>query len=282
MCRTIILVGTLLIALSTQTAPVAVFHGLGDACINSGMNEFTKFIGKELGVVSHCFETGKGFSESMNHQVEKACDEIKKHKDFQGDFSVIGLSQGGLIARYIVEECNTAGKVKNLVSVGGPQMGVAKFPHCDKKSIDCDLMNSVTDDVVYSKLTQSSVGPAGYFRKYNNEEAYQKGSSFLAPLNNESGSINPEFKSKFSLLERVQLIMFSEDTMIIPKETAWFGFWDKDKNIQSYRSTNLYKNELIGLKKLDQSGRLNFDSIEGDHLQFKNQDILDKMIPFLR
>ena len=46
--------------------------------------------------------------QSFEKQNQTACEKVKK--DFANqDIAVVGLSQGGLIARYIVEECDFGG-----------------------------------------------------------------------------------------------------------------------------------------------------------------------------
>jgi triacylglycerol esterase/lipase EstA (alpha/beta hydrolase family) len=42
----------------------------------------------------------------------------------------MGYSQGGLIGRYIAETCDTKYPINNLLTLGGPNMGVEKIPHC--------------------------------------------------------------------------------------------------------------------------------------------------------
>lgn len=52
----------------------------------------------------------------------------------------MGLSQGGLIARYIAERCDVKGKVRNMVTFGTPHAGVSAIPHCSSGYI-CDFIN---------------------------------------------------------------------------------------------------------------------------------------------
>ena len=63
----------------------------------------------------------------------------------------MGLSQGSLLARYIVEKCPIKGKVRNYVSIGGPNMGVNEIPGCAKGEI-CEYINLVARNLVYFKL----------------------------------------------------------------------------------------------------------------------------------
>ena len=43
--------------------------------------------------------------------------------------------------------------------------------------------------------------------------------------------------------------MFEDDTMIIPKETAWFGFYDVDgETLVKMEDSDFYKQDYIGMK----------------------------------
>jgi palmitoyl-protein thioesterase len=66
-------------------------------------------------------------------------------------YLISGLSQGALLARYIIEECNFGGKVKRFLSIGGPHMGVSALPHCEDNII-CRPINTLTKSMVYSDL----------------------------------------------------------------------------------------------------------------------------------
>ncbi len=54
-------------------------------------------------------------------------------------------------------------------------------------------------------------------------------------------------------LENLTLIKFAEDTMIVPKETAWFqSYKENTTEIQELEETDFYKNDMLGLKTLDE------------------------------
>ena len=99
----------------------------------------------------------------------------------------MGLTQGALLARYIVESCPIKGKVRNWASIGGPNMGVSDIPHCFSGPL-CKVVNAVARDFVYTGLIQNMIGPAGYFRDVWHEKQYMNGSVFLPYLNNEEQS----------------------------------------------------------------------------------------------
>jgi palmitoyl-protein thioesterase len=64
---------------------------------------------------------------ALDEQVKAGCEKIKNDPDFNnGPITIVGTSQGGLIARSVVETCDL--DVQNLFTFGGPHMGVSDFP----------------------------------------------------------------------------------------------------------------------------------------------------------
>ena len=276
----------LVAAVSAKRLPTAVFHGMGDQCINPGMHDFTRELGKQTGAYARCVEVGAGAATSLfknfQRQAEMDCEAVLADENFQGEFNVLGLSQGALIARYIAESCPVKGQVRNLSSIGGPNMGVADIPQCFEGQI-CSIVNYVARDLVYYELIQDIVGPAGYFRDPWHMDRYLSGSVFLPYLNNETGEADAmaSNKERFSALNGVQLIMFTEDSMVFPKESEWFHQLDQDNNVIPLEETDFYINDYIGLRALNEAGRVHFESIVGDHLQFTDEDIAKTIVPFL-
>lgn len=261
---------------------MAVFHGLGDLCLNPGMISITKHIGKQIGAKAKCIESGAfvfSIFESFEYQAKKACNKILKDPDFQGEFSVFGLSQGGLIARYIAEKCPTKKPVRNLVTMGAPHTGVAAFPHCFH-GIICAPINFVVKHLVYIGLVQDFVGPAGYFRDPAQEQTYIKHSIFLSGLNNEK-TADANAVQRLSQINKAMLIQFEHDTMIYPKESAQFSELQKDGSITPFNQTAIYKEDHVGLKQPYLDGKIQFGNIVGDHLQFSYADLDEMAIPTL-
>jgi palmitoyl-protein thioesterase len=162
----------------------------------------------------------------FDKQAQIACNNLMADSNLVGPISVIGLSQGSLLARYISESCPFNGDVKRMVTIGGPHMGVANVPNCHK-GIICNGINFIAKSFVYYRFFQAHIGPAGYFRNPKNLSKYLNKSVFLPDLNNER-NFNIVKKERFLKLEKLMLIMFDQDTMIDPKETAWFGFYAED------------------------------------------------------
>ena len=122
------------------------------------------------------------------------------------------------------------GKVRNVVTLGGPHMGVDAVPHCFE-GVACKIVNTVAKKFVYSEWAQNWIAPAGYFRDVANIKGYLKGSVFLPALNNENQSQNAEYAalrtSRFSSVNAAMFVMFDSDSVIYPKQTAWFQALDR-------------------------------------------------------
>ena len=114
---------------------------------------------------------------------------------------------------------------------------------------------------------------------------YEEDSVFLPALNNENTAVQGDFaalkKEKFSSLNGAMLVMFNQDTVIYPKQTAWFQTLDDKGEVLPLNATDFYNNDYIGLKSLTEAGKVHYVSVEGNHLQFSEDDIQNTFIPFL-
>ena len=106
-------------------------------------------------------------------------------------------------------------------------------------------------------------------------------SVFLPYLNNMKNTTE-EKRIAMESLNAALFIMFSNDTMIYPKETAWFHELQADyATILPMEQTNLYTQNLNGLKTLNEAGKLTFLEWPGAHLQFTKEQIREVIAPFL-
>ena len=83
-------------------------------------------------------------------------------------------------------------------------------------------------------------------------------------------------------LNKVLLIKFKDDSMIIPKETAHFEFFDENDNVVLLSDSDFYKKDYLGVRKLVEEKKVQFVELKGDHLQFSYSDIDKYMIPNLQ
>jgi len=79
------------------------------------------------------------------------------------------------------------------------------------------------------------------------------------------------------------MVRFTEDTMVQPIASEWFGFYaeGQDDTTISLQNSTLYQQDWIGMKTLDEQNKLQFFSVVGDHLQFTDEWFYENMIPLL-
>lgn len=275
-------------ALATKPLPFIVLHGIGDECRNQGLYEFTQILINMSGAVGFCIEIGNGASDSffmrLDKQADLVCEQVKSISELKDGYNMVGLSQGNVVARAVIEFCDGGPPVHNFVSLGGPHAGTASIPGCALMSL-CKLANALIRLGVYSPFVQNHLAPSGYVKIPNDIDAYHKGSLFLPKLNNEIASNrNETYKKRLESLNHLVLIMFQQDAILIPPQTAWFGYYAENNFtvVQAPEETNLYKEDWIGLRALDESGRVTYIAFPGDHLSINDLEIKDFVIPYLR
>lgn len=267
--------------------PVAVFYGIAQNCEVFQLRNLVNQLKLHLGTDQvKCITIGNGFFtsflKSFNYQADEACRLIREDPMFQSDFAIVGISQGGLIGRSIIEKCNTKGTVRRYISVASPQMGVAVVPKLNCGFI-CGLYNRIVGNLIYTDFIQKNVGPSGYYKDKDNYYNYINYSSFLADLNNERKEKNSQYKERMLKLEKMMLVMSAKDTIVFPKSSAWFEFYDRrGKEIIPLKESEFYKQDFIGIRELDEQGKLYFVKLTGRHTIFTDKDIINYFVPLLK
>ena len=118
--------------------------------------------------------------------------------------------------------------------------------------------------------------PAQYFRDPEELDDYLENSNFLADINNERESKNGTYKENLKKLKKFVMYVFDEDTTVVPKESGWFS----EFNLTSKKETLLenrpmYKEDWLGLKYLNEKGRLEFKNATGGHMKLTDEDLTE-------
>ena len=264
--------------------PIAVFHGIVDSCTMKNTSTLVNDLQNDLGVHVECIEIGNGFFDSVvkpiQSQVEEACEKIKSNPNFQDKFNVLGISQGTLIGRYIIEKCDMKGKVVKYMSFDGPQMGIASIPKITCGSF-CEWLCNITAPLAY-KL-QDHIAPCGYYKYKYDQETYRQTNTFLKMLNNENEIKDEEIYQRFSSLEKVKLIKSKEDSVITPRDSSWFEFYDRDgKEIVPLELSDFYIDDYIGLRKLNEEGKLIFIEFAEEHVLYNMDEYSQEIVEFFK
>ena len=264
--------------------PIALFHGIVDSCNMKNTSTLVSDLQRDLGVHVECIEIGNGFMDSVVKpiwdQVEEACEKIKNNPNFQGKFSILGISQGTLIGRYIIEKCDIKGQVINYMSFDGPQMGIASIPKITCGSL-CEWLCNSTASLAY-KL-RDVVAPCGYYKYKFDQETYHKTNTFLKMLNNEYEERDEDVYRRFSSLEKVKLIKSLGDTVITPIDSSWFEFYDKEGvKIVPLKESDFYINDNIGLRKLDEEGKVYFVAFQEEHVLYNMDEYNNEIVEFFK
>ncbi|KAJ0717233.1 putative palmitoyl-protein hydrolase [Helianthus annuus] len=274
-----------LLPVITHSIPFVLFHGVADSCTKKGVKHFTDLLSEWSNTQGYCIEIGNGVWDSwfmpFEDQVEIACEKVKSMSELNQGYNIVGLSQGNLVGRGVLEFCDGAPPVKNFISVAGPHAGEASVPFCGT-GLMCVLVDSLIKLAIYSPTLQEHLAPANYIKIPTDLDGYREGCKFLPKLNNEFEK-NATYKERFSSLQNLVLIMFDKETVLVPKETSWFGYfpdgaWDP---ILPAQETRLYIEDWIGLRTLDEAGRVKFVNVSGRHLDISDDDMKEYIVSYL-
>ncbi|KAG7564041.1 Alpha/Beta hydrolase fold [Arabidopsis suecica] len=272
--------------------PFIMLHGISAECSDHTNSNFPRLLSNLSGSRGFCVEIGNGKSDSwlmpLTKQVEIVCDKVKQMKELRLGYNIVARSQGNLVARGLIEFCDDGPPVYNYVSLAGPHAGESSVPFCGCDIEWCDIADNLMKKSIYSDFVQDHLAPSGYIKIPTDIPEYMKSSKYLPKLNNEiPNERNSTYKERFARLKNLVLIMFQNDTVIVPKESSWFGFY-QDGNytsqppLLSAQQTKLYTEDWIGLKTLDVAGKVKFVSLPGGHLQIATTDVIKYVVPYLQ
>ncbi|KAK1092589.1 target of SBF [Friedmanniomyces endolithicus] len=157
--------------------------------------------------------------------------------------------------------------------------GISEFQVCGSYDFVCKGAVALVKGNAWTEYVQGRVVPAQYYRTVNEStggasEGYLEGSGFLADVNNERVVKRGEYVERIAGLERFVMWVFEEDKTVIPKESGWFAEVNgTDGVVTGLRERAMYKEDWLGLRRLDEKGGLVFKSTPGGHMDL-NEGIL--------
>jgi len=260
-------------------------HGMGDFAKNpSGMVPLAVEISLYLGGAyvlnvqigeSIAADILNGFIMNLDDQVDYFAKIVQSDSKLSRGFNAVGYSQGNLIIRGYVERYNDP-PVLNFISMHGPLAGIGGFPGCSIDTSLCRAFSELLDDFAYKPFVQNNLAQANYFRDPLKIPQYLEGDRFLADINNEV-TLSATYKSNWSSLKSVCLVKATADTVVIPNESEWLGFFEDGSfdRIWEFTETPWYLQDSFGLRSLHSSGRVSFNTTDGDHLDFDTDFLLE-------
>eukprot|EP00041_Stephanoeca_diplocostata_P019661 m.427713 g.427713 ORF g.427713 m.427713 type:complete len:436 (+) comp21363_c1_seq21:296-1603(+) len=112
------------------------------------------------------------------------------------------------------------------------------------------------------------------FSSFQNYSAYLEANIFLADINNERDVKNDTYKAHLSALNTYALCYSELDTIVIPRTSPWFQFYaiGSDTKVVEWNQTRSYLEDWIGLKLLQDSGKLVRWSVPCTHADIPRAD----------
>uniref|UniRef100_D2SNX5 Palmitoyl-protein thioesterase 1 n=1 Tax=Heliothis virescens TaxID=7102 RepID=D2SNX5_HELVI len=275
--------------------PIVLWHGMGDTCcLSFSLGGIKVFLEKNIpGVYVNSLRVGNssiedlenGYFMNPNKQVEYVCGQLAADPKLKDGFNAIGFSQGSQFLRAVVERCgHELPKIKNLISLGGQHQGVYGLPHCGAlMHPTCDYIRQLLNYAAYENWVQNSLVQATYWHDPLDDETLHPQSIFLSDINNEI-MVNKTYIQNLNNLDHFVLVKFDNDTIVQPRETEWFGYYEpgQSKKLLPLRETKIYTEDRLGLKKMDKEGKLVLLSTEGDHLRFSDKWFVENILkPYL-
>lgn len=258
--------------------PLVIWHGLGDDFERDGLKEVASLAqsvnpGTYVHLI-HLTDDSSGdrkatFFGNVTEQIASVCDQLASDPILSSApaINALGFSQGGQFLRGYIERCNRP-PVHNLVTFGSQHNGISEFRSCTIGDWLCNGVESLLRSGRWTDFAQSRVVPAQYFRDPEDLDAYLEHSNFLADINNERERKNVTYKKRMETVNRFAMFMFEDDTVSIPKESALFAEVNVTAGtVTPLQERRLYKEDWLGLKKLDKQGKLHFKSVPGQHME---------------
>lgn len=262
--------------------PLVIWHGLGDDFEREGLTQVAELAkATNPGTYVHLIHLANDssgdrsatFLGNVTEQIALVCEQLAADPILRTApaINALGFSQGGQFLRGYIERCNTP-PVHNLVTFGSQHNGISEFESCGYNDWICNGAEALLRSGRWTHFAQSRVVPAQYFRDPRELDQYLEHSNFLADINNEREVKNETYKKNLASLNKFAMFMFADDTVAVPKQSALFAEVDAATGeVTPLQDRKIYKEDWLGLKQLDEAGRLDFETVPGQHMRLSNE-----------
>ncbi len=260
---------SLIVYKPVNTVPVVVLHGVESS--SEKMEPFCSWLTDSFNVKVFNIEIGNGEKTSLYtplpKQLEELCTTLYKIDELQEGFNFIGMSQGGLLARGYVEQCNIY-PVQNLITLVTPHGG--------------EFIKTIKTDF-YTDFFQKHLSVAGYWRNPHDLTNYLSKCTYLPILNNEvENDESDDQLEQIIKLTHFVMVWSPYDTVLNPPESGKFSFFDENLQIIRLEDTDIYKKDLLGLKYLNENDKLKTYETNCSHVDHRNPVCYSQLYTILK
>lgn len=282
---------------SSDPLPLIIWHGLGDRFDSDGLHSIGDLAATVHPNTSVYYirtaDTSDGdrtntFLGDLNVYLDAVCDALQAEPSLLNPTTgelrpvdALGFSQGGQFLRGLLQRCAPL-RIRSLVTFGSQHNGIVALKGCGAGDFVCKGAFALMRASMWTGYVQSHVVPAQYFRPVDPAtgeavEQYLEKSGWLADVNNERVEERKKvYAERLARLEKFVMVVWEEDSIVVPRESGWFAEVNAtDGKVTHVRDRRLYKEDWLGLKKLDEKDGLVFLSIPGDHMHL-NETMLVK------
>jgi palmitoyl-protein thioesterase len=249
------------VAVATER-PVVLMHGIESNAAN--MVELANWVGMTFNRTVVNVELGDGDNYSTKTPLWQQIDAFREVvSNLTDGFDFIGISQGGLIGRGYVSRYNSP-PIANMITLVSPHGGVY-----DKNLGFIDF---------YGPIAQATLSFAGYWRDPTQLVKYHLFSSFLPTLNGEK----PLKRNKYlQALTNFAMVFSPNDEIIKPPSSGIFDTFAEDGTILPLENNPIYTEDWIGLKVLNETGRLHTHQTNCTHVEHRMPVCFSQLYPIL-
>lgn len=243
--------------------PTVLVHGIGGD--SSDLNDLN-FALSNQGIDTYSLQIGNGKLDSVVWNMNKQCavlnSSIANLNLTEERINIIGISQGGLLARCYVEKYANQNKIVNsLITYGSPHMGIYT------KAIKLPWLEYWKDPFQY--------------------KSYLDNNDFLVYINNEKDHANMElYKSNLLSINHFLIVWSEIDKVISPFQSSRFEFYNislaREKNtleIVPLNQTEEYIQDALGLQSLKKANKLTILNYPCEHEEFKHPNCFSQRFP---